>query len=438
MKKEFAKYTSLNIIAMVSVSFYILVDTFFISWGIGAYGLAALNFAIPVWGIIMGCGLMLGIGGATKYAVLKSQNETADANQFFTSTIILMLIFSAFFVACGVFFADIITAILGTNSEVFHMSRTYLQTLLLFSPMILVNTMLVCFARNDGAPRLAMLVMVSNSFVNIGLDYIFIIQQEMGMFGAALATGLANTIGVVILVIYFIWGNSSFRLVRCKITKSITFGIFATGLPSLIAEASISVVMVAFNIVIFGLSGNIGVAAFGIIANILIVVTAIYNGIAQGIQPLISKYHGSGSIAAVKSILRYALILTAIISAIIYTAVFFGANQIANIFNSEQNELLQSLAIMGIRIYFAGTVFAGFNIIITMYFTSIENPRPAHIISMLRGFIIILPLVFLLSATGGITGVWFAFPITEAIVAVVSCGFYYFYRTRLETIKKDS
>ena len=424
MKEEFAKYTSLNIIAMVSVSFYILVDTFFISWGLGAYGLAALNFAIPVWGIIMGCGLMLGIGGATKYAVLKSQNETAGANRVFTNTIILMLIFSSLFVALGVFFADSVTAILGTGSEVFHMSRAYLQILLLFSPMILVNTVLVCFARNDGAPRLAMLVMVSNSFVNIGLDYIFIIQQEMGMFGAALATGLANTIGVVILVTYFIWGNISFRLVRCKITKSITFGIFATGLPSLVAEASISVVMVAFNIVIFGLSGNIGVAAFGIIANILIVVTAIYNGIAQGIQPLISKYHGSRDMAKVKRILLYALILTAIISAVIYASVFLGANQIANIFNSAQNELLQNLAVAGIRIYFAGAIFAGFNIIITMYFTSIENPRPAHIISMLRGFIIILPLVFLLSSIGGIAGVWYTFPITELVVCGVGIVLY--------------
>ena len=425
MKKEFLKYTSLNIIAMVSVSLYILVDTFFISWALGAYGLAALNFAIPIWGVIMGCGLMLGIGGATKYTILKSQNDTLGANHVFTNTIMLLILFSVLFVVCGMFFADMITALLGTGEEVFHMSRTYLQVLLLFSPMLLVNTVLVCFARNGGVPKLAMLVMVGNSFINIGLDYILIIQQEMGMFGAALATGFANTIGSAVLIIYFIWGKNSFRLIRCKITKAISLGIFATGLPSLIAEISVSVVMITFNIIIFGLSGNIGVAAFGIIANILIVIIAIYNGIALGSQPLISKYYGIGNITAVKQILRYALILTTSISAVIYAAVFMGANQIAGIFNSEQNELLQTLAVTGIRTYFAGVFFAGFNIIMTIYFTSVENPKPAHIISMLRGFIIILPLVFLLSAIGGITGVWYTFLITELVVFGVGVVLYF-------------
>ena len=428
--KEFAKYTSLNIIAMVSVSCYILADTFFISLGLGSYGLAALNFAIPIWGIIFGCSLMLGIGGATKYTILHSQNDIAGANRVFTNTVALMFGFAMVFVLSGIFFAGRITTVFGAapGSDVFLMSKTYLQILLVFSPIMMANSVLVCFVRNDGAPKFAMIVMAVISFVNIGLDYVFIIHQEMGMFGAALATGLANVTGLLVLSTYFIRRRNGFKLIRCKISKILSFEIFTIGLPSFITEVSVSVVMVVFNVIIWGLSGNIGVAAYGVIANILIVIIAIYNGIAQGIQPLISKYYGNGNMVATKQILSYALALVLGISAAVYVVVFFGAGQIASIFNSEQNEVLQSLAVSGMRIYFVGVVFAGLNIVISMYFTSVNNPRPAHIISILRGFVVILPLVFLLSTLGGITGVWSTFPVTELIVCGVGYILYKKYR----------
>jgi len=268
-----------------------------------------------------------------------------------------------------------------------------------------------------------MLAMVSTSFTNIFLDYIFILQLDMGMFGAALATTFAGVAGFIIIMYRFLRGKGTLRLVCTKITRVASLGIFAIGLPSFVTEISISTILIVFNIIIFRLSGNIGVAAYGVIANILIVIVAMYNGIAQGIQPLISKYYGHGDMVTAKMILRYALILMAVISAVVYAAIFLFAYPIAGAFNSEQNEILQALAVAGMRIYFIGGIFAGFNIVVSMYFTSTERPRPAHIISLLRGFVVILPLIFLLSHAGGITGVWFTFPITELIVCI-SCVLY--------------
>jgi putative MATE family efflux protein len=418
--KEFARYTSFNIAAMVSVSCYILADTFFIAQSLGNYGLAALNFAVPTFAIIFSCGMMLGIGGATKYTIAKSQNNHKSANQTFTNTAWLTLGFSAFFVVCGVFFADFIATVFGASGEVFAMARDYLRVILLFSPVLLINYVLVCFVRNDNAPLLAMAAMVGSSFFNILFDYLLIIQMDMGMFGAALATGFGQVLGVAILAIHFIRKRNGFRPIRCKIKKTIVGGIFSTGFPTFVVEVSIGVVMIVFNRIILGIAGNIGVAAYAVIANIFIVVISIYNGIAGGVQPLISKHYGSGNPALARLILRYALILMAIISAVIYATVFFGANPITNIFNSEQNPILQNLAVTGLRIYFIGSIFAGFNIIMAIYFTSIENPRPAHLISLLRGFVVILPMIFLLSHVGGIMGVWFVFPVTEILVSGVA------------------
>jgi putative MATE family efflux protein len=431
--KEFTKYTSSNIIGMMSVSCYILADTFFVSRAMGAYGLAALNFGIPAFGFVQGVGFMLGIGGATLYNIKKNQGDDKGANQVFTNTILLMLGFILFFVICGQFFSNSITRLLGTDDAIFEMTRTYVHVILLFAPIMMTNMVIGCFMRNDGAPRLAMVAMAGNNMANILLDYVFLIRMELEMLGAAMASGLATLVSLFMFFIYFLMKKNGFHLIRCRLTRETTRRIFGVGLPAFVTEISVSVVMITFNIIILRLSGNIGVAAFGVIANIFIVVISIYNGLGGGTQPLISKYHGRGEPELVQLMLRYALLLVVGISTTVYLGLFFGANQIVGIFNSEQNPFFQQLAVSGLRIYFAGVVFVGFNIVLTTYFASIENVRPAHWISILRGLVVILPMVFLLSHLGGITGVWLSFPLAELIVSGIGCLMYAHYRKRSAT-----
>lgn len=111
--------------------------------------------------------------------------------------------------------------------------------------------------------------------------------------------------------------------------------------------------------IILNLQGNTGVAAYGIIANISLVVISVYTGIAQGIQPILSSSYGKGDRTAVHSILRYALITMLAISVLVYLGIFFGAGQITAIFNSEKNVLLQQTAVKGLVIYFTACVFCG-------------------------------------------------------------------------------
>lgn len=423
--KEFAKYTSLNVLGMIGLSCYILADTFFVSKGLGANGLTALNLAIPIYSFINGSGLMLGMGGATKYSILKSQDKTRDANRAFTNTVLFTLGLALVFFAIGVFLSGAITRLLGADDIVYQMSKTYLQVILLFAPMFMLNNVLLCFVRNDGAPQLSMLAMIGGSLSNIILDYIFIFPCNMGIFGAVLATGLAPIISMLILSPYFLKKRNQFQLIRCSISWKLISNIVSTGLPSLITEVSSGIVIIVFNKIILGLQGNTGVAAYGVIANLSLVVISIYTGVAQGIQPILSKNYGTGNNKKdIKQILRYSLVTVLAVSGIVYSSVFFGADFIASIFNSEQNALLQSIAVTGLKIYFIACVFAGFNIILSVYFTSTEHARPAHIISLLRGFIVIIPMAFLLSSIGGMIGVWFTFPTTELIVAIIGLTLY--------------
>lgn len=423
--KDFIKYSSLNVLGMIGLSCYILADTFFVSKVLGTNGLTALNLAIPIYSFINGSGLMIGMGGGTKYSILKSQNDKESANYTFTNAVMLALIFAIIFFVIGIFFSEIIIKILGADETVFQISKTYLQVILMFAPIFIMNNVLLCFVRNDGAPHLSMIAMIVGSLSNIVLDYIFMFPFKMGILGAVLATGFAPIVSMLILFPFFFKKKNGFHIKKCKISEKLTMTIFSSGFPSFITEVSSGIVIIVFNIIILKLQGNIGVAAYGVIANISLVIMAIYTGVAQGIQPIISSNYGAGNYTNVQAILRYALTSVLVISGIVYLCVFFGASQIINIFNSEQNALLQSIAVTGLKYYFTACLFAGFNIIISVYFTSTEYPRPAHIISILRGFIIIIPMAFLLSSISGIIGVWCAFPVTELLVSIIGKKLYH-------------
>lgn len=417
--KDFIKYSSLNVLGMMSLSMYILADTFFISKALGANGLAALNLAIPFYSFIHGGGLMIGMGGATKYSIYKSQKCSDESNKIFTESFVMTIFVSILYFIIGLFFSNQIISFFDVSQSVFEMSKTYLQVILIFAPMFMMNNLLLCFVRNDGAPHLSMAAMIIGSFSNIILDYIFMFPLNMGIFGSVLATGLAPVISLIVLSPYFIQKRNNFKLKRLTKENSESLGILSIGLPSLITEASSGVVIIVFNLLILRLEGNIGIAAYGIIANLSLVVISIYTGIAQGIQPIISINYGRKKDDNVNEILRYAMITLLIISAIIYMFIYLKAEWITNIFNNQGNEVLQSIAEEGLKYYFSGCLFAGFNIILSSYFSSIEYSRPAHIISLLRGFILIILFALLLSLLGGIIGIWLAFPFTEFLVSML-------------------
>lgn len=425
--REFARYVPLNIMGMIALSCYILADTFFVSQGMGTDGLTALNLAIPVYSFIHGSGLMIGMGGGTRYTIRKSQQEHDRANRIFTNALYLAGLFALLFVIIGVLFSETIVGVFGAKGNVYHMSATYLHVILAFAPAFLLNNVLLCFVRNDGAPQLSMAGMIGGSLSNIVLDWVFIFPCGWGIFGAAFATGLAPVISMLILSPHFLKGKNQFRPVRCLPEPAQAGWILSSGMPSLVTEVSSGIVMIVFNGIIMGLNGNVGVAAYGVIANLSLVILSIYTGISQGIQPLLSRSYGAGDKAGMQVFLRYALTLMAIFSVLIYLVVFFEAAAITEIFNSEQDTVLQAVATEGLRLYFIACPFAGFNIILSIYFTSTGRPLPAHVVSLLRGFIVIIPMAFLLAAVGKMQGVWCAFPVTEALVALV--GWLIFRRT---------
>lgn len=418
LKSVFIRYVSLNVMGMIGLSCYILADTFFISVGIGPDGLTALNLVLPIYSLIHGLGLMMGMGGATRYAILQGGGMKEEGSECFSRTVKLALLVSIPFLICAFFFTNPICRLLGADEQILVLSNTYLKVMLFFSPAFLLNDILICFVRNDGEPRLSMTAMLTGSIANIILDYVFIFPFGWGMFGAVFATGLAPIISLCVLSSHFWRGKNRFAWSRKRKNKGFVRDIFGLGGASLVTELSSGMVILVFNMLMLQIAGNMGVAAYGIIANLALVVIAIFNGIAQGSQPIISDLYGKGSIKRGYLVRRYAVLTALVMAVVIYGAGFFFAESIVSVFNQQGNQELAQTASEGLRLYFTAFFFMGINIVYTVYYGAVDEPKKSLFFSLLRGLIVIIPMALILSKCLGITGIWLA-PVSTEVISMI-------------------
>lgn len=421
LRLKFMKYVSLNIMGMIGISCYILADTLFVSKALGTVGLASLNFSIPVFSIIQGIGLMIGIGGATQHSINEQQKDSNNTS--FTQSIYFGGIMSILFIIIGAFFVSKLAILLGADKSTFALTKTYLTTLLFFSPFFIFNNIFLAFIRNDNNPKLSMIAMLVSSFANIVLDYVFMFPFNMGIFGAAFATCLSPIISLCILSLHIIKKKQQFHFVKSKILFSNIYKIITLGFSSLIGELTSAISLITFNLIIVKIGGNTGVAAYGIVANVALIATSIFTGVSQGIQPLLSEYYGKGEMTLVKKTFDYSIITALIFEITIYAIIYLLTNDIVAIFNSEHNLELATIAATGMRTYFIGYLFAGINIVSCAFFSSISKVKEAMILSISRSCIILIPAIFILSILFKMNGIWFAFVVTELIVLVINIGF---------------
>ncbi len=420
--RTFSRYATLNILGMISLSCYILADTFFIAQKLGATGLAALNLSIPVYSIIHGLGIMIAIGGATRFSILRSQQEEGRARAVFSTVFRGGLVIGLLFLLLGLVGSGFLASLLGADPSTLPLTKTYLTTILIFAPFFITNNVIIAFVRNDDDPRLAMMAMLVGSFSNIVLDYVFLFSFDMGMFGAALATCLAPIISLGTMAPHFMKKGTRLVMFHDKPVWGLLPDVFALGSSALIAELSSAVVLITFNLVILRLQGNAGVAAYGIVANLGLVAVSIFSGLAQGAQPLVSRLHGAKSATLPNKVRKYALITSAMIAALMYLVILVYSEDIVGLFNSEGDRQIARMAVSGLEIYFLGFFFLGINVVEATFLSAIEKTRGAFRISMARGVVVIIPLVLILSRIWDMTGVWLSFVLTELLVVLLTLG----------------
>lgn len=417
---QFARYVSQNILGMIGLSAYILADTFFISQAEGSRGITALNLILPVYSLIFAIGSMIGSGSATRFKIHRARKEHC-ADTYFSNAIWFTLLLSLIFMAIGCFIPDKLVALLGGNEEIVAVGTSYTRIFMLFSPFFMWNYIFNAFVRNDNSPSLAMAATLLSSLFNIVMDYILMFPLQMGMKGAALATAISPIIGILVCSLHFFSGQNSirFQIIRPSIRRLIQS--CQLGVAAFVGEISSGVITMVFNFLILSLAGNVGVAAYGVVANTAIVATSIFNGVAQGSQPLLSDFYGKGNKKSVKKVFVLSSGTTLVLSVLVMIFANLSAETITSVFNHEQNMKMAEYAIAGMRLYFIGFLFAGFNIIGTGFLSATAQAGWAFVTSILRGFVAITVFAFLLSVLFGMTGIWLAFPASECLTSIVMC-----------------
>lgn len=416
--REYTKFVSQNILGMLGISIYILADTFYISKAAGSNGITVLNLCLPLYNLIYAIGSMIGVGSATRFTILKAQRDSG-CDRFFSNAVFCCLIISIPFILIGAFSPDGILRIMGGDADIASLGVPYARIFLMFAPFFMINFIINAFVRNDGAPSLAMAATLAGSFFNIIFDYIFMFPMGMGMAGAALATALSPIVSTCICGIHFFKKDNQIRFLWQPPSPKRLFQACQLGTSAFIGEFSSGVTTTTFNFLILGIAGNVGVAAYGVIANLALVATAMFNGVAQGSQPLISRYYGKGDTLAARRLLHYGIATALALSVVILFITKAQTDLLIAMFNSEGSKELHGLAFNGIRLYFPGFIFAGFNIVAIGYLSASDCALQALATSFSRGVIAIILCAFTLSRILGMRGIWSSFMAAEMLTTIM-------------------
>ena len=419
LTKQFFKYVSQNIFGLLGTSCYILADTYFIAQAAGTDGVTLLNLCLPIYNLIFAFGSMIGLGAATRYAILRAQGD-ARAQRYFSNAIFSVCILAVPFMLVGIFRPDGLLRLMGGDADIVALGMNYARIFLMFTPFFMCNYVVASFVRNDGDPSLAMVATLSGSLFNVVFDYIFIFPMGLGLPGAALATAISPILSIAVCSAHFIKKSNTITFVRKAPSVRLLAQSCQLGISGFVGELSSGVTTTVFNFLLLRLAGNVAVAAYGVVANFALVATAIFNGVAQGAQPLVSQCYGKNEMAGARKLLLLGCGTALGLAALLYGIVFGYTDVLTALFNSENSALMAEFAHSGMRIYFVGYFFAGCNIVAAGYLGAVNRPAEASITSLCRGMVAIVVCSLVLSALFGMNGVWAAFPVSEAITLALT------------------
>lgn len=415
---EVRHYIIRNIVAMLGTALYVIIDTLFISITAGAIGLTTLNLALPIFNIFNASGLLMGVGGATIFA-LNKVNHPEKVEALYSELICFALIVG-FTAACLInLFPRPVVDFLGANSVTRSLAILYLRLSAWAGPFVMCNYISINFIRNDANPTLTMQASVVQTTCVILIDWLLIFGLHLGMAGAALAFVSSPMISLLVLSRHRHFANRHLKLAWRWPSWFALTNIWKLGFASALNELSTGVSIYAFNHVLLQLANNYAVSAYGVISNIILVVMSIANGIALGVQPISSREYGLRHYHNVITAFKVGVI-TSLLMTIIEFAILVGFKvPIINLFNGVHSSELLHYAIVGLPIYFSSIFFTGLNVLFILFLTSLGQSRSAFLLSLLRGYIVLLPMIFIMAHFAGVRGVWAAVPVTELIVCLV-------------------
>jgi putative MATE family efflux protein len=411
------------VLSMLVMCLYQIVDGMFLGRKLGPEALASVNLLYPILVILIGLAVMIGVGGNARIGVLLGAADRHNAGR--TLSLILCLGTGLGVIGSLITFLALptIPSVLGAYGILADFATEYLTAILPFFTPLILSFILEQATRNDGRPVFATTVMVSTALLNILLDYLFIFPLDMGIRGAAIATGIANALAAAVFLARF--GLKTLRQSQGLILYSPGGGIRVlgkiayNGSSEMMNELAGGVTTFLYNRTILAMLGAMALASFTIVQYLVIIGMMLLIGLGTGSQPVIGYNHGAGITHRVRGTLKRLLAIGLILGAVLFVLLQTQAGPITRLFIPHHPETL-SITIEISRFVSIALLFMPIGIISSMFFTSLLKAGNSLILSIARGFIFTVLGILILPRFLGATGIWLTPVLAEGLTGILA------------------
>lgn len=413
----FWRYAIPSIVAMLVSGLYQIVDGFFVGHFIGAEGLAGINMAIPLLGLIMGFGLLIGMGGGTMLSKYRGEKNFVDTNATIATALFLIILIGLLATVIFVFFGQSLLNIQGASGVILEMSWDYVQIMSIGALISVGASALPMLVRNDNSPNLATIFIIVGALANIILDYIFLGHFDMGLKGAAIATLIAQLVTCILCLRYFTASKAKTKLSAKQLDKTIAIRIVQLGTSNLVMFIYFSFVMAFHNMQFMAYGDTTQLAAFAIVGYLASCYYFFAEGLVNGLQPPVSYYLGAKQYKCITQIVKLAFSVTVgsgiafVILLNIFPEIFI------NIFTTGNTALLEASK-SGIHLHLMTLFLDGFLFMASIYFVAVGKSGQALFVS-LGNMWIQFPFLFILPKYLGLDGVWLAVPLSNIAFTLI-------------------
>lgn len=416
--KNIIKYVVPTMLSNICFFLFTVVDGIFVGQGVGTDALGAVNLVFPFTMIVGAIYMLLNMGGVTIVAVKIGQGDEEGANKVFRNGMMILGCVSVVMSAIGVFGADLLCKLLGANETFHQMSVDYLFWYSVFIIPSGLSMGLQSYCRNDGSPGLVSLTVIVSTALNIFLDWFLIFPIPMGTKGAAIATGVSQSIGLLIMLTHFVRKKGILRIGKAKFDGKILGEIIVHGLPEGINQLATPIMTLCLNLVLVSKIGDIGVNAFAVISYVSSFTVAVFVGTSEGLQPLFGQSYGEKNEKDMKFYFKSGVWINFIGSLLVTGLIILLSKPICTLFGADATTLEYVLKVM--PLYAWGFVVMSFNVIISAYLYSTERSVHAIILNVLRSIVVNVVVIMILPQIFGASIVWFTFGIYEAVVLIAA------------------
>ena len=421
--KRLLRFVISPVLMMIFTSLYSIVDGFFVSNYVGKTPFAAVNLIMPVMMGIGTVGFMIGTGGSAIVSKTLGEGKRDLAQRYFSMLVYTAIILGGLLSAAGFIFIRPISEALGATGELLDHCIVYGRILFLSMTAFILQSVFHSFFIAAEKPWLSLRVSLAAGLTNIVLDYVFIAVFRWGIAGAAIATAIGEVIGGVVPILYFSRKNNSLlRLTRTRFDGRVLLKTCANGASEMVTNLSMSIVNILYNFQLMKLAGEDGVAAYGVIMYVNFIFMAIFLGYSIGSAPIVSYHYGAQSHAELKNLFKKSLLLVCGAGMILTVLAEVFSGPLVGIFVSYDAGLFE-MTRHGFRLYALAFLMMGINVWGSAFFTALNNGAVSAAISFLRTLVFQIAAVLVLPLLLGVSGIWLAVVVAEALALAVTIFF---------------